>query len=154
VYTIRYTPIYHIQRYQYVEGISKMSKNKSTENKPNENIQLGREVQQGTAKKLPTQIDLTTLEPTWVGNFIFRYPSLMDRMKIGVMKTSLLNGMSLAGIDNEVDNIAYMMATLTVVMESAPDWFQLDVLEDYDALDRVFEEYAKWRDSFRSQTNA
>lgn len=119
-----------------------------------DNVQLGREVLQGTNKKLQKQIDLTKFNPAWVGNFIFRYPSLMDRMKIGALKASMLNGLSLAGIDNEADNIAYMMATLTVVMESSPDWFKLDSLEDYDALDHVFEEFAKWRDSFRSSTNS
>ncbi|MBD1372593.1 hypothetical protein IC620_09525 [Hazenella sp. IB182357] len=89
------------------------------------------------------------MHPDWVGNFVFRYPSLMDRMKLGSLKTSLLNGLNLAGIDNEADNIAFMTATLTILMESSPDWFTLDEIHEYKALERVFDTYATWRESFR-----
>lgn len=112
-------------------------------------VQLGRQIQQGTRRKHTVQIDLSDINKEWVGTFVFRYPSLMEQMQIGVLKTNMLGGLPPNSVDVLTDNIAHMTATLSVVMESAPDWFDLNTLEDYEALDRVYEAFAKWRDSFR-----
>lgn len=112
-------------------------------------VELGKQIIQGKKRTHTTQIDLRHINPEYIGTFVFHYPSLMEQMQIGVIKSRLLGGVPVNSVDVLTDNIAHMTATLQVVTDSAPDWFKLEELDDYEVLDHVYEAYAQWRDSFR-----
>lgn len=117
----------------------------------NDKVTLGRQILQGKKRTLKKQLDFSRFNPEWVGTFVFHYPSLFDQMQIGVAKARMLAGVPMQSVDPLTDNIAHMVATLNVVLDSAPDWFKVDELDydDYEMLDEVYETYASWRESFR-----
>ncbi len=85
------------------------------------------------------------------GEFTVKYPSLLDRIRIGTLRAQYLDGVPIESLDILTDNISFMAATLQVVLVKKPDWFNLEVLYDYDILDYVHTEYVKWVNSFRDQ---
>ena len=87
---------------------------------------------------------------TYKGEFTVKYPSLMDRMKIGTLRAKYLDGM-VGSIDMYTDNIAYMSATLETLLINKPKWFNLEILDDYSILEYVYEEYLNWVNSFRRE---
>lgn len=84
------------------------------------------------------------------GEFEFRYPSLLDRVKVGVERAKLLDGADGSSVDATTDNIVHMFSTLTVSKEVAPDWFSLESLDDYRVLEEIYDEFVKQVDNFRS----
>lgn len=109
-------------------------------------------IQQGRRRTHAVEIDLSHIDPEYVGTFKFHHPSLMEKVEIGTIKAQLLKGLPQGSIDVIADNIAHMTATLQVVLDVYPKWFTLDLnqMYDYEILDTVYEEYAKWYNSFRS----
>lgn len=112
-------------------------------------------VQQGKRRTHTVEIDLSHIDPEYVGTFKFHHPSLMEKVEIGTIKAQLLKGLPQGSIDVIADNIAHMAATLQVVLDVYPKWFTLDLTQmyDYEVLDAVYEEYAQWYESFR-KTNS
>lgn len=108
-------------------------------------------IQQGRRRTHTVEIDLSHIDPEYVGTFKFHHPSLMEKVEIGTIKASLLKGLPQGSVDIVADNIAHMTATLQVVLDSYPQWFELDInkMYEYEILDEVYEEYAQWYDSFR-----
>ena len=51
---------------------------------------LGGQIAQGSQRTLTTQIDLTDIDPSYVGTFKFHHPTVLERMQIGVMKYKCL----------------------------------------------------------------
>jgi len=120
-----------------------------------ETLNLGRQIQMGKGKTLTTQIDLSNLGEGYekfIGKFTFHYPTLMERMRIGVIKANFLGNTPAGTVDMLTDNIAHMTATLSVVVDNAPDWFKLDFLEDYDVLESIYDKYFEWYSSFRNKS--
>lgn len=111
--------------------------------------QLGQEIIQGNKRELVTQIDATHIDPSYVGTFKFHHPTVMENMRIGVVKSQLLGG--LTNVDVLTDNIAHMVATLSVVLDSKPDWFDVENMYDYELLEIVYDKYAEWYNSFRKR---
>jgi hypothetical protein len=109
---------------------------------------LGSGIQKGKKRTLVKQLDFTEFDPEYVGTFKFHHPSVLERMQIGVIKSQMLQGLE-GRVDIVTDNIAHMTATLQVVMDDAPVWFQVSEIEDYEILDTVYEEYIQWYNSFR-----
>lgn len=120
-----------------------------SENKQNLRL-LGQQVQAGKKRIHVADIDLTHIDPEYIGKFKFHHPTVLERMQIGVLKSQLLQGME-GRVDVLTDNIAHMSATLEVVIDSAPDWFNVNNIYDYEVLDAVYEEYIKWYNSFRTR---
>lgn len=115
-------------------------------------VELGRQILLGKNKKHVAQIDMSDIHPDLVGTFVFHYPSLMEQIRIGTIKAQLLDGVPVESVDTATNVAAFMMATLRVVLDSAPEWFNLDTVDDLEVLSRVFNEYAQWRESFRKGT--
>lgn len=90
----------------------------------------------------------------YTGSFTVKHPSLMDTMSIGVKRAQLLNGASLQSLDVITDNITFYVATLSTVLIKAPEWFDLDVLDDYVLLSAVYKEYRDWNDTFRRRNES
>lgn len=83
------------------------------------------------------------------GEFVVKYPSLKDKMNVGILRSKLTGGVPIQQLDVLTDNISYMSATLMVVTISAPKWFDIEIMDDYEVLDYVFTEYNNWVNSFR-----
>ncbi|QKE56372.1 tail assembly protein [Bacillus phage YungSlug] len=111
---------------------------------------LGGQIAQGNKRTLTTQIDLTDINPAYVGTFKFHHPTVLERMQIGVMKTNMLGGMP--ATDVLTDNIAHMTAILSYACDEMPNWFKVDEIYDYEVLDRVYEVYNEWYGSFRKSS--
>lgn len=109
---------------------------------------IGQQVQAGKKRIHTVQIDLSDIDPEYVGTFKFHHPTVIERMQIGVMKSKLLDGLE-GRVDLITDNIAHMTATLENVLDSSPDWFNVNNVFDYEVLDTVYEEYINWYNSFR-----
>lgn len=123
------------------------------ENKDAQTRQAGLQIQAGKHRTLTKQIDLSHINPEYVGTFKFHHPTVIERMQIGVLKAQLLNGLE-GRVDVLTDNIAHMTATLRYVLDSAPDWFNPEQIYEYEVLDAVYEEYIKFLDSFRRRDTA
>ena len=98
-------------------------------------------------------VDFSDIDPEFVGKFTLHYPSQIERLQIGVTKSALLGGN--LNVDTRTDDIAHIIATLDVVTDVSPSWF--DVTDDrvaYDILESVFIEYMNWVDSFRKRPEA
>jgi len=93
-------------------------------------------------------LNFKEIRPDFVGDFIVHRPSQVERLQIGIIKSSLLNG--LYNVDLITDNIAHICATLQVVADKLPDWFNIDDPElEYEILDAAYVNYINWVNSFR-----
>ena len=112
------------------------------------NREIGQNVLLGKARTVVVQVDLTAFYEEGLGKFKFHSPTVIERMRIGVAKSQLLQGLE-GHVDVLTDNIAHMTATLSVVIDDAPTWFDIDNIYEYEALEAVYDKYAEWNNSFR-----
>lgn len=113
--------------------------------------QLGKEILKGNERTVTKEVDLTDVDKRYIGDFTFKIPSLMERMRIGIAKTALLNGAKESSLDIISQNIAHMAGTLTVVCTDYPKWFDLNEIDDYIVLETVYDIYLDWENSFRTK---
>lgn len=109
---------------------------------------IGQQIQKGKGRTHTKQMDMSDIDDNYVGTFKFHHPSLMERMNIGVVKAQMIQGLE-GRVDVLTDNIAHMSATLENVLDEFPEWFQMDQVLEYEVLERVYEEYIQWYNSFR-----
>jgi hypothetical protein len=87
------------------------------------------------------------------GTFVFRRPSLKDRMTISTLEANFLGHAPRNSIDLQGQTIARIMATFTVVMHEAPDWFDLNTLDDYEFAEKLYLEYLEVVRPFRGSVS-
>lgn len=93
-------------------------------------------------------VDYTDIDPEFTGKITVHYPSQIERMQIGVIRSTLLGGN--LDVDTVTFNIAHITATLEVVLDGKPDWFDIsNPYLEYEILLAVYDEYDKWVSSFR-----
>ncbi|MNW28256.1 hypothetical protein D3C74_50780 [compost metagenome] len=114
----------------------------------NQHRVAGQQVQAGNKRTHTVQIDLSHIDPEYVGTFKFHHPTIIERMQVGVAKSQMLGGLE-GRVDTITDNIAHMAAMLGAVLDSHPTWFDVNNVYDYEVLDRVYDEYVQWYNSFR-----
>jgi len=107
------------------------------------------EVNKGNKRTHAFYAEFTDINPKFTkGKFVVHHPTQLERMQIGVNKTLLLGGVQ--PLDNLTDNLSHIMATLDVVLDEQPSWFNVEDPDvDYDVLEAVFVEYMEWVNSFR-----
>lgn len=110
-------------------------------------------VNQGKRRTYSFYAEFTDIDSKFKrGKFVVHYPSVFERMQIGVTKAALLGGGGLS-VDVLTDNIAHIIATLDNVVDEHPDWFDVgDEDLEYDILEAVFTEYQNWVNQFRTGT--
>jgi hypothetical protein len=109
------------------------------------------QIMKGNALTHVYQADFSDFNPTFVGTFVFHKPSVMEQMDIGVVKAQLLDGMTV--VDRMSDNIATMVATLDIVIDEAPQWFNPYTGDlDYDIVEDVYLNFMEWLSSFRRRS--
>lgn len=108
------------------------------------------DINKGKLRTKSVNLDFTDIDPTFVGNVVFHYPSQMERMSIGVQRAQLLGGN--IDVDVQTGNLAHIIATLDNVMDSKPDWFDVYSPQlEYEILEAVYDEYAEWERNFRNR---
>ena len=110
-------------------------------------------INQGKRRTHRIDVDFRELNEDFIGTIVVHHPSQMDRLKAGVLKSHLLGGIE--AVDTLTDNIASIISTLDVVIDSKPDWFDVydDILE-YEVMEKVYVEYLTWVNSFRNRAKA
>ncbi len=105
-------------------------------------------INQGKRRTHMVQADFTDVNPGFVGNITFHYPSQLERIQIGVTKSALLGGN--LDVDVVTNNIAFIAATLDTVLDAKPDWLDMDNPDlEYEVLLAIYNEYETWVSSFR-----
>lgn len=107
-----------------------------------------RNIHLGKKRTHTFKVDFSDINEEFIGTFTVHYPSQMERLQIGVTKSALLGGN--LEVDVMTDNIAHIISTLDVVLDSKPDWFDVhDPDISYDMLEAIYQEYINWVGSFR-----
>lgn len=101
------------------------------------------------------KLDYTAINPLFLGTVTVHRPSEMEKMRIGIIRAGLLGGLPPESVDTPTYNYAHLFATLEVVVDSKPDWLDVDDPEvDAEILWAIYEAYTKWLDSFRTGSTA
>ena len=92
------------------------------------------------------------------GQFTAKYMGVTARLRIGTLRAKLLEGAPSQSVDTLTDDIAFMIAYLTVALIKAPTWWNYDELDDVEDLRSMYYEVYNFVQSFRedndSNTNA
>ena len=86
------------------------------------------------------------------GTFVAKYMSISDRLKLGVIRGKLLDGVNPASLDTLSDDIIYMIAYLKVSLVEQPKWWNYDFMtmeDDYEKLREVYMEVYEFNKCFR-----
>lgn len=85
------------------------------------------------------------------GSFTAKYMGVGARLRLGAIRAKLLDGAPSQSVDVLTDDIAYMIAYLTVALINTPSWFNYDDLDDIGDLRGLYMEVYKFVNSFRGQ---
>ncbi len=96
-------------------------------------------------------------EQSYVGTFSCKRLSVRDLAQLSVIKTRLNGGYHHdpeqpgCGVDQQTDGLNHMLAHLELSLIDAPDWWDLGEIGDIELLSLVFQEVAKFENSFRKR---
>ena len=85
------------------------------------------------------------------GSFVAKYMGITARLRLGTIRAKLLDGAPTQSVDPLTDDIAYMIAYLSVTLIKTPNWWNYDNLDDLDDLKSVFDEVVNFSRSFREK---
>jgi hypothetical protein len=85
----------------------------------------------------------------WSGSFTVHRPNMGEVMKIGVKEAADLGGMS--NVDILTGNLAHMIATLEVVVDTHPEWWKPRELHEMEVLRIVFDQYIDYLRKFQAR---
>lgn len=83
------------------------------------------------------------------GTFTAKYMGVAARLRIGTLRAKLLEGAPAPSLDGLTDDIAYMIAYLTVACTKTPIWWDYEKLDNVEDLQKVYMEVYKFVNSFR-----
>lgn len=83
------------------------------------------------------------------GNFKFKYPSVIERVRIGTLRAQMLDGAEEKSLDPITSDLTYIIAFLRVTMISSPEWFDYAEIDDMVGLRGMFTEVQEWVNNFR-----
>lgn len=81
------------------------------------------------------------------GRFIFRRPTVQDRINIGMIASKEKAGQ--VGIDMILENLIYILATFDVVIVEHPSEIVFRNLHDMDGIFDLYNRYNEWLSCFR-----
>ena len=88
------------------------------------------------------------------GTFKTRYMGIGARLRVGTLRAKLLEGAPTESLDTLTDDIAYMIAYLTVNLIETPQWWNYDLLDDVEDLTAIFQEVYDFNRIFRESHGA
>jgi hypothetical protein len=81
------------------------------------------------------------------GQFTLHRPTIGERIRIGVQEGRELQG--LANVDMLTSNLAHILSTLEVVVDTYPVWWKPRDLKDMEVLQAVYEKYVDYLQEFQ-----
>lgn len=87
------------------------------------------------------------------GSFTAKYLGVAARLRIGTIRAKLLEGAPTDSVDTLTDDIAYMIAYLTVGLTKFPSWWSYDALDDIADLRAMYMEVYNFNQMFRQQND-
>ena len=125
--------------------------------------ELGDKVTQGKDYTTTIDVDFTSVSgKNYKGRIVLRRPAMIDYMKMGAIKASLLKipvdydenqrpiYPDMDFIDESVKFLSHIISVFKVLTVKCPEWFLYpEKIEDFDVLNHVFERYEKWLGNFR-----
>lgn len=134
-----------------------MSTNEENQEKVRNLMAQAEQIKLGGELKAGVYIDYTSdFGTVFKGNVIFKRPTMLDYMTMGARKSEYLRKAGVVSpllVDNTVKFIAHVMATLSVVIDKAPEWLlAIEGVQEADILYHVFDQYEVWEKSFRKPT--
>ena len=93
----------------------------------------------------------------YAGTFRCRKLAVQDFVKLSALKSKYNGGMYYnaekpgIGVDQTTDSFSHMLAHLELVLTDKPDWWNLESVGDIGVVTAVFEEVAKFENSFRKR---
>lgn len=88
------------------------------------------------------------------GTFVFKYPSVMDRAKIGVTRAKMMDGVNENSLDQLSSDIIFTTAFINVLCIKHPNWFVMDDIDDPDILFDIYKGVSNWIGDFRQKMEA
>lgn len=88
------------------------------------------------------------------GQFTAKYMGVTARLRIGTLRAKLLEGAPSNSVDTVTDDIAFMIAYLTVALIKVPSWWNYDELDDIEDLRSMYFEVYNFVQSFRSEDDS
>lgn len=85
------------------------------------------------------------------GAFTAKYMGIGARLRMGTIRAKLLDGAPNQSVDAMTDDVAYMIAYLTVAFIKTPKWFNYDELDEYDDLRELYDEVYNFQNAFRGK---
>lgn len=80
------------------------------------------------------------------GRFVFKRPTVSDRLKIGIKEAKYKENLEL---EAGYSNLAHILATFSVVCSETPKEFSFDNLYEFDPLFTLYDRYNEWLSFFR-----
>lgn len=88
------------------------------------------------------------------GTFVAKYLGVTGRLRIGTIRAKLLDGAPSQSLDSLTDDIAYMIAYLTVALVKTPSWWNYDEIDNISDLREMYLEVYDFIQSFRVQNES
>ena len=88
------------------------------------------------------------------GTFVAKYMGVAARLRIGTLRAKLLDGAPSQSVDTVTDDIAYMIAYLTVALVKVPSWWNYDELDEIKELREMYQEVYEFVQSFRGRNGS
>lgn len=85
------------------------------------------------------------------GAFVAKYMGIGARLRMGSLRAKLLDGAPNESVDTLTDDIAYMIAYLTVTLTKRPNWFNFEDLDDFSDLRELYQEVYNFTQNFRAK---
>jgi len=81
------------------------------------------------------------------GSFTVHRPTIGERIRLGVQEGRELQG--LANVDFLTSNLAHILSTLEVVVDSCPVWWKPRDLRDLEVVQAVYDKYIDYLQEFQ-----
>lgn len=85
------------------------------------------------------------------GVFKVKYPSIMDRIKIGVLKSKYLDGLEERKVDISTSNMVFMLSLVDTLIVKKPSWFEVSKMTELEELVQLYEVVNNWISRFRGE---
>lgn len=85
------------------------------------------------------------------GDFICKFPSVLDSLKIQVQASKYVEGVDTADLFETTLIQALELATIDVLLIKKPEWYDPSEIDDYEVISQVHKEIQDYTRTFREQ---
>ena len=85
------------------------------------------------------------------GDFICKFPSVLDSLKIQVQASKYVEGVDTADLFETTLIQALELATIDVLLIKKPEWYDPSAIDDYEVISKIYNEIQEYTRTFREQ---